>query len=264
MFAGAVRGVLLGSSLWIGVALAQPFDAGHWIDLSHSYSEDTIYWPTEAGFVHEPGFVGMTDKGYYYSSYSFESAEHGGTHIDAPVHFAKGRKTVDQLDIEQLIGPAAVIDVGALCEANRDYQVAVADIERWEGEHGRLPDGVIVLLNTNSSRYWPDREEYMGTDERGDAAVAKLHFPGLHPETAAWLVENRAIGAIGLDTPSIDYGQSTMFESHRILFEADIPALENVAKLNELPATGATVIALPMKIEGGSGGPTRIVAWVPD
>ena len=102
----------------------------------------------------------------------------------------------------------------------------------------------------------------MGTDERGPAAVAKLHFPGLHPDAARWLVANRQINAIGLDTPSIDYGQSTLFESHRILFEKNIPAFENVANLDQLPVKGFTVIALPMKIKGGSGGPVRIIAML--
>ncbi|MCM3900094.1 MAG: cyclase family protein, partial [Pyrinomonadaceae bacterium] len=101
---------------------------------------------------------------------------------------------------------------------------------------------------------------YLGTEERGAEAVAKLHFPGLHPDAARWLAANRSIKAIGLDTASIDFGQSTLFESHRILFDKNIPAFENVANLDRLPPKGFSVIALPMKIKGGSGGPLRIVA----
>ena len=119
------------------------------------------------------------------------------------------------------------------------------------------------MLNTGSAQFWPDKIKYMGTENRGPEAVAELHFPGLHQDAAEWLVENRNIKAIGLDTPSIDYGQSTHFESHQILFERNIPAFENVANLNELPAKGAVVFALPMKIRGGSGGPLRIVAFIP-
>jgi kynurenine formamidase len=139
----------------------------------------------------------------------------------------------------------------------------VADFEAWEKAYGQLPEGVIVLLRTGFGRYWPDRKAYMGTDERGADAVARLSFPGLHPDAARWLVAHRDVHAIGLDTPSIDYGRSSGFESHRILFAENIPAFENVAALEQLPATGFHVIALPMKIRGGSGGPLRIVAIVP-
>ncbi len=154
----------------------------------------------------------------------------------------------------------ALVDVTQLCAANRDYQVQVKDFLAWERKHGRRLEDVIVLLRTGFGRYWPDRVKYMGTDERGADAVPKLHFPGLHPEAAEWLVMNRRIKAIGLDTPSIDFGQSALFQSHVTLFEKNIPAFENVANLSSLPETGFTVIALPMKIKGGSGGPLRIVA----
>jgi kynurenine formamidase len=119
-----------------------------------------------------------------------------------------------------------------------------------------------VLLKTGYARYWPDAKRYLGTDEKGQEGVAKLHFPRLDPEAAKWLVAERQIKAVGLDTASIDYGPSKLFESHRILFEKDVPSFENVAGLDQLPATGAYVVALPMKIKGGSGGPLRIVAWV--
>jgi kynurenine formamidase len=221
-----------------------------------------VFWPTETGFVLEKQHEGVTEKGYFYASNRFSSPEHGGTHIDAPIHFAKGRLTVDEIPLERLTGPGVVVDVSDKCAADRDYQVRVADFEAWEKRHGRLPDGAIVFLRTGFGKYWPDRARYMGTDERGAAAVAKLHFPGLHPDAAKWLVTSRSIDAIGLDTPSIDYGQSTTFASHVTLFERDVPALENVANLDELPAKGFTVVALPMKIRGGSGGPVRIAAFV--
>ena len=237
--------------------------AGEVIDLTHPFDEETIYWPTEEGFVLERGPAGVTDAGFYYEAHRFRSAEHGGTHLDAPIHFAEGKWTADQIPVARLIGPGALIDVSAQAAADRDYQVTAADFEAWEAEHGRLPDGAIVLLSTGFGAYWPDRELYMGTALRGAEGVAALHFPGLHPDAATWLVENRSISAIGLDTPSIDYGQSKLFESHRVLFAANVPALENVAHLDRLPAAGATVIALPMKIAGGSGGPLRIVAVLP-
>ena len=172
--------------------------------------------------------------------------------------------TVEEIPIEKLVGPAAVIDVKKKALSNPDYLVTIADLAAWEVVHGKIPDGAILLLNTGYDRFWPDRVKYMGTDERGPEAVAKLHFPGLDPKAARWLTENRKVGAIGLDTPSIDFGQSRDFMSHRILFKHDIPVFENVARLSRLPALGSFVIALPMKIKGGSGGPLRIVAFIPD
>ena len=237
--------------------------AGAVIDLSHPFDNTTVYWPTAEAFKLEKDFEGTTDKGYYYSAYRYSSAEHGGTHIDAPVHFAKGRNTVDAIPLSQLIGSAIVVDVSGPVERNRDYQVTVNDLRAWEGRNGRIANGSIVFLRTGFGKFYPDRKKYLGTDQRGEKAVADLHFPGLHPDAARWLTTDRNIKAIGLDTPSIDFGQSTLFESHRILFENNIPAFENVANLDQLPVKGFSIIALPMKIKGGSGGPLRIVAIVP-
>jgi kynurenine formamidase len=238
-----------------------PF-AGKVVDLSHEFDEQTVYWPTAEPFKLEKDFEGTTDKGYFYAAKRFSTAEHGGTHIDAPYHFAEGRNTLDRIPLEQLIGSAIVLDVSQKCEQNADYQVSVDDFNAWEREHGQIPAGTIVILRTGFGRRWPDRKTYMGTDERGADAVPKLHFPGLHPDAARWLVANRQIKAIGLDTPSIDYGQSTLFESHRILFARDIPAFENLANLDGLPAKDFHIVALPMKIKGGTGGPLRVVAFV--
>lgn len=240
-----------------------PFTGGHWIDLTYNFDETTVYWPTAETFRLDTVFEGTTDSGFYYSAYQYCAAEHGGTHLDAPVHFAEGKLPMEQIPLEQLIGQAIVLDVSAKAAANADYLVTQADFEAWESANGPLPQGVIVLLRTGFGKFWPDRARYMGTAERGAAAVAKLHFPGLHPDAAKWLLANRSIKAVGLDTPSIDYGQSTLFESHRILFEKNVPAFENLANLDQLPSKGVWVIALPMKIKGGSGGPLRAVAWVP-
>ncbi len=231
------------------------------IDLSHSYSRETVYWVTAKQFKLDTVFAGQTDKGYYYSAYNFETAEHGGTHIDAPVHFAEGKQTVDQIPLEKLVGSAIKVDVSANAKGNADYLVTVADLQAWESKHEmQIPDGSIVLLETGFAEYYPNRVKYMGTDERGEAAVELLHFPGLAPEAADWLVKNRKINAIGIDTPSIDFGQSQYFKSHVTLMTNDIPAFENLTNLNQLPENGFNILALPMKIKGGSGGPLRIVA----
>jgi kynurenine formamidase len=230
------------------------------VDLTHTFDEDTIYWPTAEGFQLHIDSKGRTDGGYYYEANSFCTAEHGGTHIDAPIHFAEGRRTMDEIPLEQLIGPGVVVDVSSACEQDRDHLVTAEELRSWEREHGRIPDGAIILLRTGFGRFWPDRMRYMGTDRRGAEAVPLLHFPGLHPHAARWLVTERSIGAIGLDTPSIDHGPSKAFEAHQVLFEANVPALENVANLASLPPHGFEIIALPMKIRGGSGGPVRIIA----
>lgn len=242
--------------------ISQP---GRWVDLTHSFDKDTIYWPTVTEpFRLEVVSYGMTKKGYFYAAYKYSAPEHGGTHMDAPIHFAKGKRTTEAVPLLQLSGPAVVIDVSEKALKNRDYRVSVEDFKQWEKKHGKIIPGAMVLLRTGYGKFWPDRKKYMGTDKLGPDAVPLLHFPGLHPDAAQWLVDNRKIHAIGLDTPSIDYGRSKLFKSHQILFKHNIPAFENVAHLDKLPAKGAWVIALPMKIKRGSGGPLRIVAYIPD
>lgn len=231
-----------------------------WIDLTHSFDELTPYWPTAEGFRLDTVYEGMTDKNYYYSAFSFSSAEHGGTHLDAPIHFAKNKPAADEIPLDRLTGYAIVVDVTDSAALHRDYQVRISDFETWEAENGKIPDASIILIHTGHDQYWPDVEDYLGTKARGDSAVAHLHFPGIHPEAAQWLVKNRAIKAIGLDTPSIDYGPSADFKSHRIFCEEEIPGFENLTNLNLLSPKGDYVIALPMKIKGGSGGPLRIIA----
>lgn len=240
-----------------------PGSGGNWVDLTHDFSTETLYWPTSSGFKLTQDFAGVTPQGYFYTANSFQAAEHGGTHIDAPAHFAQGHLTVDRIPLENLIGNAVVVDVSAKVQADADYQVQVADFEDWEGRYGRIPEGAILLINTGFHRRWPDAVRYLGTAEKGAGAIGKLHFPGLHPDAARWLTGSRRIKCVGLDTASIDYGQSPAFEAHRILYENNVPGLENVANLDRLPPTGAFIVALPMKIKDGSGGPARIVAWLP-
>jgi kynurenine formamidase len=243
-------------------AHAQDISSGRMVDLTHSFNEQSVYWPTAEMFKQTEVYKGHTDGGFYYSAYNFSAAEHGGTHMDSPIHFAEGGNTADQVPVSQLIGPGFVIDVSAQASQNVDYLVTAADIKEFEAKHGVIPKGAIVLLNTGRAGLYPDRKAYMGTAERGNDAVPNLHFPGLGLDGAELLV-SRGISAVGLDTPSIDYGQSKDFSTHVALMTNNIPAFENVGDMSELTPTGTTIIALPMKIEGGSGGPLRIVAHVP-
>ncbi|HEX6846642.1 MAG TPA: cyclase family protein [Chitinophagaceae bacterium] len=245
-------------------SLADELSEGKWIDLSHDFSEKTIYWPTANGFKLDTAFNGMTDAGFYYSAYNYCAAEHGGTHLDAPVHFARGKWAADEIPLEKLTGEAAVIDVTGNALGNPDYLINVADIEAWEKTNGKMKDDLIILFHTGYGSFYPDAKKYLGTDERGVDAVAKLHFPGIDPVAAEWLVSNRKVKAVGLDVASVDYGQSKDFKTHQILYEQNIAGFENVAHLDKLPPKGSFIIALPMKIKGGSGAPLRIVALVPD
>ena len=243
---------------------AARFASGTWLDLTHPFDAATIYWPTEKGFQFEPGDNGPNPKGYYYAANRFATAEHGGTHLDAPRHFAEGRHTADQIEPERLVGEAAVIDVREKCAANPVYEITADDFVAWEEAHGRQLVDVIVLLRTGWSERWGDRAAYLGTDVKGPEAVPLLRFPGLAPEGAKWLVEHRRVKAVGIDTASIDHGPSTLFGSHVVLCKADTPIFENLAGLDPLPEEGAFVVALPMKIADGSGGPLRVLARLPD
>jgi kynurenine formamidase len=245
-------------------ASAAAFPRGTVVDLSHTYDRTTVFWPTAETFRLDVVADGDTPQGYYYAANNFFTSEHGGTHLDAPVHFARGAQAVDQIPLDRLMGEAYVVDVTDQATRTADYQVSVADLQNAEAAHGPIPPESILLLRTGFSSRWPDAARYLGTAARGADAVAQLHFPGLHPEAAAWLVANRPVKAVGIDTASIDYGQSTLFETHRTLYARNVPAFENLTALDRLPARGAAVIALPMKIGGGSGAPLRAVAIVPE
>jgi kynurenine formamidase len=247
--------------LWVGVATAQVIDENKVIDLTYSFDEHTIYWPTAKPFQLEIVSAQKTPAGFWYAANNVCLAEHGGTHMDAPIHFAEGKRAADEVPIQQFIGPAVVIDVRAQVEPNPDYRLTVADLQAWEKTHGQIPAGAIVLMLSGWGSRWPDKKRYLGTDQPGD--VANLHFPGFSKEAAEFLVSQREIDAIGVDTPSMDYGPSKDFIVHQIINGANKPGLENVANLEKVPAKGATLIALPMKIAKGSGGPVRIIAILP-
>ena len=231
------------------------------VDLTHPFDESTLYWPTATkGFVHEVVHHGKTEGGFFYSASSFCAPEHGGTHLDAPIHFAEGKETVDTIPLSRLVRPAVVVDVAASAAKDTDYRVTTADLEAFERAHGAIEPGTIVLIHTGWGARWPDKKRYLGDDRKGH--IEGLHFPGLGEDAARALVA-RKVAAVGLDTASLDYGPSKDFIAHRVLLGAEIPGLENVGSMDALPPRGALVIALPMKIGAGSGAPLRIVAMLP-
>jgi kynurenine formamidase len=231
------------------------------MDMSYAFDESTVYWPNAAGFKWEKESWGKSPAGYWYAAARYAASEHGGTHLDSPIHFGEGKLTIDAIPLEQLVGPAIVIDITKSCSTNPDYALTVADVKAWQSAHGDLPSGVILLVRTGWGQFWPDRKRYLGSDVPKD--VANLHFPGISKEAAEYVSENYHVHGVGIDTASLDPGTSKDFIVHQILNSKDIYGLENIANLNKLPETGATLIALPMKIKGGSGGPVRIVAALP-
>ncbi|HLN59136.1 MAG TPA: cyclase family protein [Thermoanaerobaculia bacterium] len=232
------------------------------VDLTHSFDEKTIYWPNSPStFKLSKLADGATEAGYYYRMNSFCAPEHGGTHLDAPSHFARDGWTADQIPLSKLVAPGVVLDVSKQASVDPDYRLTAADVRAFEKTHGAIPAGAIVLLRTGWGARWPDRKRYLGDDTPGE--TSHLHFPSYGKESAELLVRERRVAAIGLDTASIDYGPSKNFIVHQIANGANVPGLENLANLEQVPETGAWIIALPMKIAGGSGGPLRIVALVP-
>ena len=232
------------------------------VDLSHTYDDSTLFWPTSpTRFKKEELAFGETDGGYFYSAYSICTPEHGGTHLDAPIHFAAGGKTTDQIELERLIAPGVVIDVSAQSARDRNYRLSLADVEDWEKRNGQIEPGSIVLMRSGWSQHWPDAKAYLGDDTPGDAS--KLSFPGYGAEATRFLVEQRGVSLLGVDSASIDHGPSKDFMAHRIAAKANVGALENLTGLEQLPEQGFTIIALPVKVGGGSGGPVRVVAMIP-
>jgi kynurenine formamidase len=252
----ALTMVLLGAPV-----AALEIDAARLVDLTHPFDASTIYWPTARGFRLETVAHGQTPGGYWYAANDFCAAEHGGTHLDAPIHFAADRWTADQIPLGRLVGGAVVVDISERAARDPDALLQPADLATFESRHGRIPDEAIVLVRTGWERFWSDRARYLGSATPGDAS--HLHFPGVGAEAVAWLTTARRLRAIGIDTASIDHGPSRDFRAHRTLANANVPIFENLRGLDALPPKGAIFLGLPMKIGGGTGGPLRAVALLP-
>jgi kynurenine formamidase len=217
------------------------------VDLTHGLDEKSPFWPGDAT---------LEKNGV--SSIAFAMPEHFGTHIDAPCHFEKGQVTLDQIADEDLFAAGVVIDITTAAESDPDYRLTVSDIATWEKEHGPIPRRAIVLLKTGWNRFWDSNARYRNQDVMG-----KMHFPGFSAEAARWLIKERDIRGIGIDTLSIDYGPSKDFIVHHVINGAGRYGLENVAAVEKLPSRNFFLIVAPIKITNGTGGPTRIFAVLP-
>ena len=223
------------------------------VDLTHQLHDEMAYWPGGVPFKKTL----LVDYREGYLLHKFEMGENTGTHVDAPAHFVQGRKTIDQLALSELIVPAVVIDVRDKAQANPGYQLSASDVEAWEAKHGKLPAGSLVILNTGWHKRFNDPKRYINMD-----ADKVMRFPGFGPDSAKLLVE-RNVAGIGIDTLSIDFGASKDFQAHRIVLGANKYQIENLANLDALPPTGATVFVGVLPVRGGSQAQARIVAFLP-
>jgi kynurenine formamidase len=225
------------------------------VDMTYEINGKLPAWPGDDR-TFEAQVVATPEKDGYFAR-SFWTLEHYGTHMDAPLHFAPRGKALDQIPVSKFFGPAAVIDVRAESAQNPDYRLTTERVDKWEAAHGRIPAGAIVLLRTGWAARWPDQARYRNADAKG-----VMHFPGFSVDAANLLIA-RGVAGLGIDTLSIDYGASQNFEVHRVTLPAGLYHIENLANLDQLPEAGAFLIAAPIKLEGGSGGPCRVFALLP-
>jgi kynurenine formamidase len=224
------------------------------VDLGYALNEQNPYWPGEGYSPFHFEILATLEADGVYSG-AFSTAEHLGTHLDAPNHFEPGQPSVDQIKLEELIAPLVVVDIRENCRSNPDYRLSREDLETWEKQNGPIPPGSVVFGLTGWGQYWNDYERYKNQDISG-----QLHFPGFSEAAALFLVEEREIRGIGIDTLSVDYGLSTNFSIHHIVNGEAAYHIENAANLDKVPLSGAWVMIAPIKIEQGSGGPARVWA----
>ncbi len=222
------------------------------VDLTYTLGEDfPAYAPGEEA-VRRPGTT-FEANGYYQQRWDIY--EHIGTHVDAPAHFNPNGRYANELTPEELMVPAVVVDIARRAATDPDTVVTIADLRAHERRHGRIEHGSAVLMYSGWGAKVTDPAAYRGTDARG-----VLHFPGFSAEACEWLVRRRRIRAVGVDTLSIDPGNSATFEAHKILNGAERYGIENLANLRRLPANGANITVGVIPFKQGSGGPAKVLA----
>jgi kynurenine formamidase len=224
------------------------------IDLTHTLSPE---FPT---FFGTPGIA--IDQRYTLKKNGanvnwWHVLEHAGTHVDAPLHYSDAGVSVDRIPAEQLIAQLAVIDIAAKAAADADYALGKQDLVEWEARHGVLPDGCCVAMHSGWSRYVTEPAKFGGKDTSG-----VFHFPGFDPGAAEWLLKERRVAGIAVDTLSLDPGNSKDFKTHALWLPAGRWGIENIANLDKVPAVGATLVVGAPKVKDATGGPARIFALV--
>ena len=227
------------------------------VDLTHTLTEDFPYPPIPGIFPFKKTRSAAIDKDGQ-ASFRWEIHEHIGTQIDSPAHFIPGGITIDQMPVQNFIAPLAVIDISARARTNADTMLTVADIKSWEKKHGRLPRGAAVFMYSG----WESRVKSLKAFRNMDAKGV-MHIPGIAPETARFLLRERDVVGLGVDTFSIDAGKSKDLPTHKAWLGARKWNVEMVANLNKVPPAGATVFVGAPKVGGATGGLTRVIATFP-
>lgn len=223
------------------------------LDLTHLMGAESPVWPGNEPFEAEP-MKTFENDGFYQQKVSFW--EHTGTHIDAPVHFIEDGAYADAIDIRDLIAPLAVIDISQRASEDPDTALTVDDILAYEADFGKLPAGALVAMYSGWDRYWSDPDAFVNLDADG-----VQHYPGFDPDAAEFLVTQRDIAGIAVDTLSQDPGNSTDFGTHITILGAGKYGIEGMNALGEIdPAGGHAFIGAP-KWSGSSGGPARILGF---
>ena len=225
------------------------------VDLSHSIHPDMPRWPADPP-VDFQAVAQISSEGYFLRRVSL--GEHTGTHINAPISFHLGGQSIDALPVQSSVAPAVLFDVARESSDNPDFLLSLEDVAAWESHHGPVPTGSIVLLNTGWHSKWGTPEEFLNLDRAGVG-----HFPGFGVDAVRYLLEERGIGGIGIDTHGVDGGSDQTFAVNRLMLEQPRVVLENLANLDQLPATGVTLVIGALRLAGGSGSPASVLAFAP-
>jgi kynurenine formamidase len=253
-FKGAAAAGFAATAIVPEPAFAAPRRFSSVVDLTHTMS------PAFPTFFGVPGIELQKQFDFKkdgFNLYWWRIIEHGGTHLDAPIHFSEGGMTADRIAATQLVVPLVMVDVSARAASDPDYRLSRADLAGWEKRHGRLPDNCCVAMNSGWAARVTDAGKFTGKD-----AAGVFHFPGVSPEAAEWMMKERKVAGLAVDTLSLDHGPSKDFRTHSLWLPSGRWGLENVANLDKVPASGATLVVGLAKVKDATGGPVRLMALI--